>query len=319
MKATSPQHPGVQGGGAKPRGLAPHRIGILSRLTSTNLTPYLFILPAFAIYAVFTLFPLGRLFIFSLQDWDGISKNPQWTGLDNYVTVFQDKYFWMSLGHNLWWVVLASIPIVLGLALAIILHFAKPRGRNVYRTLVFLPYTLAVVVSGFMWMWIYHPATGALNAFLKLIGLGSLARGWLGHPDTALTALAMAGAWSGYGFCMVLFLAGLGSIDKALYDAASVDGANAWQRFRYVTLPGLANTMNVVVLIVFMNTMRVFDFVYVTTKGGPVDSTQVLATIIYRETFQFFHVGFGSAFAVVTLAIILVASLVYLYVRERRA
>jgi len=238
-----------------------------------NLTPYFFILPAFAIYGMFTLFPLVRLFNYSFQDWDGISKNPKWVWLD-----------------------------------AVILHFANPRGRNVYRTLVFLPYTLSIVVSGIMWKWIYHPKTGALNAFLKLIGLGSLARGWLGDPDTALTALAMAGAWAGYGFCMA-----------TLYDAASVDGANAWQRFRHVTLPGLANTMNVVVLIVFMNTMRVFDFVYVTTEGGPLDSTQVLATIIYRETFRYFHVGFGSALAVVTLFIMSVASLLYLYIRELRS
>ncbi len=284
-----------------------------------NLTPYFFILPAFAIYGMFTLFPLVRLFNYSFQDWDGISKNPKWVWLDNYEAVFHDKYFWLALRHNLWWVVLASIPIILGLALAVILHFANPRGRNVYRTLVFLPYTLSIVVSGIMWKWIYHPKTGALNAFLKLIGLGSLARGWLGDPDTALTALAMAGAWAGYGFCMVLFLAGLSNIETTLYDAASVDGANAWQRFRHVTLPGLANTMNVVVLIVFMNTMRVFDFVYVTTEGGPLDSTQVLATIIYRETFRYFHVGFGSALAVVTLFIMSVASLLYLYIRELRS
>ena len=223
----------------------------LVRIRPNSLTPFLFLLPALAIYGMFTLFPLGRLLVFSLQDWDGISKNPQWIWFDNYSAVFANKFFWLALRHNLWWVVLASIPIVLGLALAVVLHFAKPRGRNVYRTLVFLPYTLAVVVSGFMWMWIYHPQTGAINAFLELIGLGSLARGWLGDPNTALSALAMAGAWSGYGFTMVLFLAGLGSIETALYDAASVDGANGWQRFRHVTFPGLANTTNVVILIVF--------------------------------------------------------------------
>ena len=289
----------------------------LARIKPSNLTPFLFLLPALAIYGMFTLFPLGRLLVFSLHDWDGISKNPQWIWFDNYSAVFANKFFWLALRHNLWWVVLASIPIILGLALAVVLHFAKPRGRNIYRTLVFLPYTLAVVVSGFMWMWIYHPQTGAINAFLELIGLGWLARGWLGDPNTALSALAMAGAWSGYGFTMVLFLAGLGNIETALYDAASVDGASAWQRFRHVTLPGLANTTNVVVLIVFMNTMRVFDFVYVTTKGGPIDSTQVLSTIIYRETFQYFRVGYGSAFATVTLLIIMAASLIYLYVRER--
>ena len=288
------------------------------RLRLKKLTPFFFILPALVIYGLFLLFPLVRLFYFSALDWRGIRRTSKWEGLGNYKAVFQSEDFWMSLSHNIWWVLLASIPIILGLALAVVLHFPKPRGRNIYRTLVFLPYTLSVVISGVMWKWIYHPAMGALNAFLELIGLGAFTRGWLGDPNTALTALAMAGAWSGYGFCMVLFLAGLASIDKVLYHAAKVDGANAWQQFRYVTVPGLANTMNVVVLIVFIYTMRVFDFVYVTTEGGPLESTHVLATIIYRETFRFFHVGFGSAMAVVTMLIIFSASFFYLYIRERR-
>ena len=158
---------------------------------------------------------------------------------------------------------------------------------------------------------------GALNELLKLVGLGSFAHGWLGDPNTALTALAMVGAWTGYGFCMVLFLAGLANIDITLYDAARVDGANAWQQFRYVTIPGLANTLNVVIVIVFIATMRVFDFVYVTTEGGPLNSTEVLATLIYRHTFQYREVGFGSALSVVTMMIILAASMIYLYLRER--
>ncbi len=281
------------------------------------LTPFLFLLPALGIYGTFTLFPLVRLFILSFQNWDGISKYPKWVWFDNYKLVFQGQDFWLALRHNLWWVLLALIPVILGLALAIVLHQSKPRGRNIYRMIMFLPYTLAVVVVALMFQWMYQSKTGQLNMLLKLIGLESLTHNWLSDPNTALTSLAMAGAWVGYGFCMVLFLAGLSNIDPVLYDAAQVDGANAWQKFVHVTLPELANTLNVVILIVFIYTMRVFDFVFITTKGGPVDSTHVLATIIYRETFKYFNVGYGSALSMITLLIILFASLIYMTLRER--
>lgn len=281
------------------------------------LTFFLFLLPAFGIYGTFTLFPLVRLFILSFQDWDGISRYPKWIWLENYKSVFQSQDFWLALRHNLWWVLLALIPVVLGLALAIVLHQSKPRGRNIYRTIIFLPYTLAIVVVALMFQWMYQSKTGQLNTLLRLIGLESLTHNWLGDPNTALTSLAMAGAWGGYGFCMVLFLAGLSNIDPLLYDAAQVDGAGPWQKFLHITLPGLANTLNIVILIVFIYTMRVFDFVFITTQGGPIDSTQVLATIIYRETFKYYNVGYGSALSVITLLITLLASLIYITLRER--
>lgn len=288
------------------------------RLRPAKLVPYLFLFPGFAIYTVFQLVPLVRLFVLGFENWNGMTP-PKWVWFENYITLFASSDFWSALSHNAWWVVLATIPIVLGLALAILLDQAKPRGRKIYRTLFFLPYTMSVIVDGVAWKWIYHPDMGPLGPIFRLLGLGFLAHGWLGDPDTALTALALAGAWVGYGFCMVLFLAGLAAVDRVLYDAARVDGAGRWQQFWYVTLPGIANTLNVVVLIVFINTVRVFDFVYVTTNGGPMSSTTVLGTLIYRQTFENLKVGYGSSIAVVTLLIIVAASLLYLFVRERRA
>lgn len=289
----------------------------LRRIKITKIVPYLFLLPGFLLYAIFQLVPLVRLFILSFENWNGVSP-AKFVWLDNYKTLFSSNAFWNALAHNAWWVVLAEIPIILGLGLAILLHQSRPAGRNIYRTLFFLPYTMSVIVVGIAWKWIYHPDMGPLGPFFRSIGLDFLAQGWLGDSNTALTALAIAGAWVGYGFCMVLFLAGLASVDPMLYDAARVDGANRWQQFRYVTIPGIANTLNVVVLIIFINTVRVFDFVYVTTNGGPIDSTQVLGTLIYDETFVNLRVGYGSSIAVVTLIIIVGASLLYMYLRERR-
>ncbi len=286
--------------------------------TRITITPYLFLLPALAIYGLLVLWPLARLVLLSLQDWNGLTPERRWVGFDNYIVLFADSSFWLAVGHNLQWLGMAAIPILLGLVLAVLLFQARPRGRTTYRVVFFLPYTLPIVLVGIVWKWIYHPVWGPLNAALVAVGLGHLTQGWLGQTNTAFFALVMAANWTGYGFCMVMFLAGLSSIERELYEAAQIDGASPWRQFIHVTLPGLANTTNVVVLIVFIATVRVFDIVYVTTGGGPIDSTEVLGTLIYRETFGTQNVGYGAAISVAMAAIILIVSLVFLKLREQR-
>lgn len=286
---------------------------------SGRLTPYLFILPAAAIYGVFLLLPLGQTAVMSFWRWDGLTPDYQWVGLDNYVRMLGDESVWSAALNNAKWVVLAVFPILIGLALAVALQQARPTGRTAYRAIYFLPYVLPTVVIALAWGWIYHPTFGTLNSTLRVLGLGDLTQNWLGDPNIALLALATAANWAGYGFCMTLFLAGLNAVDPSLYDAAKVDGASAWQRFRYVTLPSIANTTNIVVLIVFINTVRVFDIVFVLTAGGPAGSTEVLGTKIYRETYQNLDIGYGSAIAMFMVFVILVMTVVYLRTRERRA
>ena len=282
-----------------------------------KLTPYLFILPALAIYGVFVLYPVIQTFMMSLWKWDGQSPDFEWVGLSNYAKVLTSSSVWTALSHNAIWVLMAAFPIIIGLGLAVALQQHKPAGRGIYRTLYFLPYVLPPVVAAFVWNWVYHPNWGALNSMLGSVGLGGLAQNWIGNPDIALFALATTANWSGYGFCMVLFLSGLNAIDPTLYDAAKLDGANKRQEFRNVTLPGIANTTNVVVLIVFINTVRVFDIVWVMTAGGPNGSTEVLGTLIYRETFQNLNVGYGSAIAMFMVFIILFCTVFYLRAQEK--
>lgn len=284
---------------------------------SGRFTPYLFVLPAALIYGVFLLFPLMQTAVMSLWRWDGLSPAYEWVGMENYLRLFTDAAVWSAALNNLAWVALAVFPIVIGLGLAVALHHGRPRGRTVYRALYFLPYVLPTVVIALAWGWIYHPSFGALNAFLDGIGLGALTQNWLGDPSLALFALATAANWAGYGFCMMLFLSGLNTIDPSLYDAARVDGASNAQQFRYVTLPSLANTTNAVVLIVFINTVRVFDIVFVMTAGGPNGATEVLGTSIYRQSFQNLDIGYGSAIAMFMVFVILVSTVVFLRVRER--
>lgn len=282
----------------------------------SRLTPYLFLLPAAAIYGLFLLYPLGQTAVMSFWKWDGLSRFT-WVGLENYQRLFSDTAVWQAAADNAKWVVLAVVPIALGLALAIALHQGRPRGRNIFRAVYFVPYVLPTVVIALAWNWIYDPSYGALTAALDALGVPQLALNWLGDPNVAIVSLATAANWAGYGFCMTLFLAGLNAIDPGLYDAAKVDGASTWQQFQHVTWPGLANTTNAVVLIVFINTVRAFDIVFVMTAGGPNGSTEVLGTKIYRETFQNLDVGYGSAIAMFMVLVILSTTVLYLRLRER--
>ena len=283
------------------------------------LAPLVMVAPSVVLLTLFLLVPLVRLVRTSFTDWNGIDEHSEWVGLANYEQLVSDEAVWAALRHNVVWLGFASIPIAAGLLLAVILQHMAGRSGRIYRTLFFLPYTLPIVVVGLVWKQIYDPVVGSLNALLEAVRLGDLTVPWLGETSTALPALAMAANWTGFGFCMVLFLAGLSGIEPSLYDAARVDGATSIRVFWHVTLPGLANTLNLVIVVVFIATMRVFDIVYVTTEGGPRRSTEVLGTLIFRETFANSEVGYGAAIAVVTSIIIVLFAGSYLMVRERRA
>lgn len=257
--------------------------------------------------------------ITSFTDWNGISSQFKWVGFDNYLALAQDPVVLDAVGHNAIWLLFAAFPIALGLALAAILQNVAGLAGKAYRALYFLPYTLPIVVVGLVWGQIYDPVIGWLNAVLRAMNLDQLAVPWLGNTATALPALATAANWTGFGFCMMLFLAGLSAIEPSLYDAARVDGANSWQVFWNVTIPGLANTFNLVVVVVFIATMRVFDIVFVTTNGGPIRATEVLGTLVFRETFANLEVGYGSAIAVASSLLIVVLAGGYLALRERRS
>ncbi len=169
-------------------------------------------------------------------------------GLQNYARIAQDDLLGTSLSHNVIWVIIGTVaPIIIGLPLAVLLATVK-RGRLFFQTGYFLPYVLSGVVVGMIWGWIYNPMFGLLNYILKWIGLGSLARGWLGSPDLALYAVILAAVWGYFGFCVVIFLAGLQNVDTDLIEAAKIDGANALQQFVFVTIPQLKHVLNMVLV-----------------------------------------------------------------------
>ncbi len=279
-------------------------------------TAYLFIAPAFVVYAAFFLYPLLRLIQLSFMEWDGLSE-PEYIGLANYRRMFfQDPDFWAAFWNNVFWMLAAVIiPVLFGLMLAILLARSPLNGRVIFRTIYFMPQVISSVVVAIIWTWIYNPSFGALNTFLELIGLSFLRRGWLGDFDLALPAVFIAWSWVHYGFTMVIFIAALQSIDEVYFDAAKVDGANPLQQFRHILIPFIRAPLTTVILVTAISAFQVFDLVFIMTSGGPANATMVLPVLMLDNAFRFRNVGYGAAVAVALGIFIVLMSIVFLRVR----
>lgn len=287
------------------------------RFTS-GVIPYLFILPALFFYTVFLALPiLGTVFI-SLLNWSGISLNDvQWAGFSNYMLLAEDRIFWQALLHNLIFIVTGTSSIVImGLMLAVLLERGLP-GSNFFRGAFFIPTVMSMVVVGIVFMLILSPELGLINPMLRRVGLGNLAHAWLGDPRTALGTIVAADVWKNFGFAMFLFVAGLKSIDTELYEAAAIDGSNAWQSFWRITMPVLWPVTTLVIILISIGTLKLFDLVYVMTHGGPNHASEVLTTWMYFQGFMYNNMGYGSAIAVVLLTVTLILTLFQFRVLSR--
>lgn len=277
-----------------------------------------FVLPAFLLYAVFILYPVAQSVYLSLVEWNGAEPIKTFVGLANYRELVRDDLFWTSLRHNVIWVVLGTIgPIAIGLLLAVLL-WRKPRGFTLFRTVYFLPQVLSPVVIAIVWGWIYNPIFGILNQSLDRIGLESVSRGWIGDPDVALYAVLVASTWAETGFVFVVFLAGLQNVSQDLLEAATIDGANAWQRFWHVTVPQLANVINVVAALLLIGGFNAFDIIFVMTGGSPANATEVIATYTYKEAFTQNRIGYAATLSLVMTVLSLIVAVGFIRLRERR-
>jgi raffinose/stachyose/melibiose transport system permease protein len=279
---------------------------------------FLFVLPAFGLFCLFGIWPVIRSFVLSLHEWPGIG-GMSWRGLQNYVQAFGDPVVRLSFLNN----AVYSIGIILfgvvpGLFLSILL-VATMRGRLLFQTIFFFPRLVTQVIVALVWSWIYNPVFGLLNNFLRAVGLGSLALGWLGDPTWAMWAVIVAAGWTYFGFCMVIFMAALQNTDPFLYDAALIDGANGVQIFWNVTLPQIQHVLTMVIVFTLIDSFKVFDIIYLMTSGGPGDKTQIMATFIYREAFRHNHYGYSAAVSILLTVFILAVSVIILRLRERSA
>ena len=274
-------------------------------------TPYLFLVVPLALFLMWVIGPLFYSFYLSLTDWDGISA-PKLVGLANYRRLFDDPIFYTALWNNVKWLVsFITVPVVMGLALAMALNRNIP-GARLIKAIFYSPYILSLVVVGLIFGWIYLPAGGLLNSTLSAFGLGGLAKGWLSDKSLATWCIIAAAVWRQVGYVMTLYLAGLQGVDPSLVDASKVDGANSWQAFRHVILPLLNPVTVVVVVISIIDSLRSFDLVYIMTRGGPANASTVMANFMYIEAFNNYNMGYAASIAVILFLITSIFIFIYL-------
>ncbi|MBN1265261.1 MAG: sugar ABC transporter permease [Anaerolineales bacterium] len=277
-----------------------------------ELTPYLFLLIPVLIYFIWIIAPMGYTFYLSLTDWDGISS-PDYIGLENYEKLFRDKVFYFSLTNNLKWLgTFITIPVLLGLGLAMALNETIP-GEKFFKMSFYMPMVLAMVVSGLIWGWLYHPRGGLINFILETTQLVEKGPGWLSDRDIVLWSIIIVAIWRQVGYVMVLYLAGLKSINPQLLEAAHVDGASGWRTFWSIILPLLTPVTVIVLVISVIDSLRAFDLVSVMTRGGPANASSVLANFMYIEAFNNYKMGYGAAIAVILFMLSLIFIILYLY------
>ena len=282
-----------------------------------RLSPYLYVLPAFVVYAVFLLFPLGRAVQFSLYEWNPLTHVSRWAGLGNYRTMFADPELRSGFLHALVLILFyAVIPLVIGLLLAAILNRARVRGLGFFRTVIFAPQVIAMVVVAVAWSRLYG-TDGTLNALLQMLHIVPSGENALGSEILALPAIGLIGTWVETGLVTILLLAGMGRIPRDLFEAARIDGAGAVREFFAVTLPAVRGEIAVALTLTIVAALKTFDLIYMTTKGGPGTSTTVPSYQVYNQAFTLHQVGMASTIGVTLTVLIFLVNLVVNRIADR--
>jgi multiple sugar transport system permease protein len=287
-------------------------------MTRRYLTPYYFVAPAIILLVVLMLYPMITVVRFSLFDNYIMVENPQWVGFEHFIELlFHDRVFPRALLNTaLFTTASVALHVVLGLTFAILLNEPiNGRAQSFFRVILILPWVFTAAVVAVNWRLILNPL-GVFNFFLKSMGIIDSNITWFGHPGRALPALIFVNMWRGYPFVMVSLLAGLQGIPQVLYEAAKIDGANAWQRFLFVTIPQLMPVLLSIGLLDIIWTFRLFPLVWLTTGGGPGHASETLSTYTYKLAFSQYQYSQGSAVAVIILVVTL--GLSYFYIKRQR-
>ena len=277
-------------------------------------TPYLFLLPAFAVLVVFFFIPFFQTFVLSFFDYSSSIYSPNLCGLRNYTELFHNPIFYKVLTNTFLYLVLA-VPVlaVFPLFLAILIN-RQIRGITLYKILIYLPVIVSIVVAAIAFKWLYADQ-GILNYFVTLAGFEKI--GWLTDTKWALFSVVLVTIWKGIGYYMIIYLAALMSVPKELYEACEIDGANFLTKHLTVTIPHIMPTIALVTTISAISAMKVFAEIYVMTKGGPLNSSKTIVYYIYEKAFENLDLGVASAMAVVLLVIVMVFSLVNIFCFEK--
>ena len=280
----------------------------------------LLLMPMIMIMAAVTGFPLLNTVWLAFTDASltGQGYDWSWSGLENFAYILDDTDFRVALGHTFYFTfVSVSIEVVLGVLVALLLN-QEFRGRTLVRALMILPWALPTIVNAVMWRLIYNPEYGSLNALLTQLGLMESYRSWLGDPATAMNMVILADVWKNYPLVALIVLAGLQTIPRELYEAAIMDGAGAWKRFWNITLPGILGPLSVALVLRAIEAFKVFDIIYVMTRGGPADATKTASFFVYQESFTYLRAGSGAAYALTVTAMSGLMIALYVVMLRRR-
>lgn len=278
-----------------------------------------FVAPALLVIFIFFFVPVAAAFLLSFTDFDiyalGNLEYLRFVGFGNYLRLIQDPLFWIALRNTLYFVLIGG-PLSIGVSLgaALLLNSKLVRFKGVFRSALFIPVVTTLVAVAVVWRYLYHPRYGLLNYGLGLIGVGPI--DWLGDPTWAMPAIILMAVWKNFGFNMIIFIASLQSIPQHLYEAARIDGADAWRQFRHVTLPLLGPTFIFVTLITLIGYFQLFAEPYVMTQGGPAHSTLSIVLFMYEQGFRWWDLGYAAAVAFVLFLIILAATFLQLKLQK---
>jgi len=279
--------------------------------TTESKLAYMLLFPALAVLALFMFYPIVYVFLMAFFKTNKLGHIMNFIWFGNFSLLFKNKTFWEVTVRSVVWTVLAVASKTLaGLIIALILN-VKFAGRRIYRTLVIIPWASSVPVSAMLWQWTFNSEFGLLNYTLKATGLWDNPPLWLAYPRSAFFANLYVDIWIGIPFMAMVILAGLQAIPQDIYESAEVDGASAWVRFWRITLPMLRNVLLIATLLSSLWTFNDFNVIYILTKGGPINKTDILITFIYKYSFKFLKFGPAAAMAVITFVILLTVSLIY--------
>lgn len=281
---------------------------------------YILLAPAVIVLLAFMFYPIALVFLISFSKTNKMSQLKGFVGFKNFIEMFTEKEFWQITARSLYWTAIAvAVKTLFGMAIALILN-VKYTGRKIARMLFIIPWASAVPISSILWRWVYHPEYGLLNATLKATRIWSNPPVWLGYPLPAFVACIWVDIWIGIPFMALVFLAGMQAISEDLYESAYLDGVNSFQKFFYITLPGIRHILLIATLLSSLWTFNDFNTIYILTRGGPAGTTDILITMLYKSAFQFLKFSPAAVMAVVTFFILSGLSIVYarIYFQQER-
>lgn len=262
----------------------------------------IFILPALIPLGVFWLFPMCDAIFMSFTDWDYMSSTYNIVGLDNYRSIFSDSMFYSALKNTFVFTVGTLVPTIAGGLFTAVLLKKKLAGSAIYKAVIFSPWVTPTVVISIVWSWIFEPQYGLANYILQLFNLPKSQ--WLQSSDTAMYAVILVTIWKGFGWAMIFYLTALERVPKELYEAAAVDGAGKWQKFKSITLPLISPTTFFLTIITTIDSIKAYDQIQVLTQGGPSGSTRTILYLYYQTAFENFNIGEATSIAVILLVIV---------------